>query len=89
MQTGRVAHDGQSRRVADVTLESAYIEVFTSTKSELCVPLRVDERIIGVVNAEEWDGYCLATVRRLSYNPTTHMLAVGGTNVHVYTVPAP
>jgi GAF domain-containing protein/CheY-like chemotaxis protein len=49
---GQVALAGESRRVADVQLEQNYIEVDSSTRSELCVPLKIGERVIGVLNAE-------------------------------------
>ncbi|MBI5290361.1 MAG: GAF domain-containing protein [Chloroflexi bacterium] len=49
---GAVAASGQSRRVGDVTRAPEYINVEPLTRSELCAPLRVGERIIGVINAE-------------------------------------
>jgi GAF domain-containing protein/CheY-like chemotaxis protein len=39
-------------RVDDVRQEQNYIEVDTTTRSELCVPLKIGERVIGVLNAE-------------------------------------
>jgi len=50
--TGTVAASGQPRRVGDVTREPAYIDLGVGTRSELCVPLKVGERVIGVINAE-------------------------------------
>jgi len=50
--TGRVAATGQPWRVLDVTREPAYLTVDARARSELCVPLKIGERIIGVVNAE-------------------------------------
>lgn len=49
---GQVALIGESRRIADVHREQNYIEVDSSTRSELCVPLKIGERVIGVLNAE-------------------------------------
>jgi GAF domain-containing protein/ActR/RegA family two-component response regulator len=49
---GRVAVEGRPRRVPDVTREPDYIEVDKRVRSELCVPLKVGERVIGVINAE-------------------------------------
>jgi GAF domain-containing protein/signal transduction histidine kinase/CheY-like chemotaxis protein len=49
---GKVAMDGKPLRVADVTQEPAYFKVDELTKSELCVPLKIEERVIGVINAE-------------------------------------
>jgi GAF domain-containing protein len=50
--SGQVALHGEPRRVADVRHEQNYIEVDSATRSELCVPLKIGERVIGVLNAE-------------------------------------
>ncbi|HEX8990933.1 MAG TPA: PAS domain S-box protein [Anaerolineales bacterium] len=49
---GQVATTGQPVRVADVRDIPAYVEVMPGILSELCVPIRVNEKIIGVFNAE-------------------------------------
>ncbi len=67
---GTVAATGQSWRVGDVTRVPEYIDGGIGTRSELCVPLKVGERVIGVINAEsiqrdafsEADERLLATV---------------------------
>lgn len=50
--TGRVAASGRPIRTGNVLTEPAYIETNPEICSELCVPIRVKERIIGVLNAE-------------------------------------
>ncbi len=50
--TGWVAQHGESVRVDDVRLDARYLPVRDEIRSELCVPLRVRERVIGVVNVE-------------------------------------
>lgn len=50
--TGRVAADGRSRRLDDVTREPEYAAINPGILSELCVPLKAGERILGVINAE-------------------------------------
>lgn len=50
--TGRVASTGQSWRVPDVRQVSEYLHKDDRTLSELCVPLKLEGRVIGVVNAE-------------------------------------
>ncbi|MCI0396531.1 MAG: GAF domain-containing protein [Chloroflexi bacterium] len=52
--TGRVAAEGRPLRVADVTQVEAYIAGDSQTRSELCVPLKIGERVIGVINLENW-----------------------------------
>ncbi len=49
---GQVVASGQPRRVKDVRLEPAYIEVTNGIRSELCVPIKIGKRVIGVINAE-------------------------------------
>jgi signal transduction histidine kinase len=50
--TGSVAVTGQSRRIPDVRDEPDYLLFNADTLSELCVPLKVGEHIIGVINVE-------------------------------------
>jgi diguanylate cyclase (GGDEF)-like protein len=50
--TGRVAQTGQPLRSGDVTQVKEYIQFDPKTKSELCVPLKIGKRVIGVINAE-------------------------------------
>lgn len=66
--TGSVVASGRPWRVADVSLEPAYIAVDTGTRSELCVPLRAGDRVIGVINAESvsLDAFSQADERLLS-----------------------
>lgn len=50
--TGRVLTTGKIQRISDVSLEPIYLAVNPKARSELCVPLKVGERIIGVINIE-------------------------------------
>lgn len=50
--TGRVAADGKPRLVADVAMSSGYLRLDSETRSELCVPMKIEETVIGVINAE-------------------------------------
>ncbi|MDY7076604.1 MAG: GAF domain-containing protein, partial [Chloroflexota bacterium] len=50
--TGQVAVTGLPMRVPDVTCEPAYLEGDPLTRSELCVPLKAGEQILGVINVE-------------------------------------
>jgi diguanylate cyclase (GGDEF)-like protein len=50
--TGNVALSGRSRLVGDVSQTADYLNVDCSICSELCVPLKIKDRVIGVVNAE-------------------------------------
>lgn len=50
--TGKVAITGQPIRENDVKKSLQYLKVDTHTQSELCIPLKVGNKIIGVLNAE-------------------------------------
>ena len=50
--TGTVALTGQARRIGDVRLEPNYFLYNADTLSELCVPITVGDRILGVINGE-------------------------------------
>ncbi len=50
--TGKAALMGKPFRVGDVSLEDNYIRGDSRTRSELCVPIKIGERVIGVINTE-------------------------------------
>lgn len=50
--TGQVALTGQSMRSGNVKEVEHYLNMDESTCSELCVPIKFKERVLGVVNAE-------------------------------------
>jgi PAS domain S-box-containing protein len=50
--TGLVAQTGQAMNLPDVSQSEQYIEVNSNSRSELCVPMSIGDRIIGVINAE-------------------------------------
>ncbi|MBI2758892.1 MAG: GAF domain-containing protein [Chloroflexi bacterium] len=50
--TGWVAEHGQSVCLGDIQNDSRYYGLRTDVNSELCVPLRVGDQIVGVVNIE-------------------------------------
>lgn len=64
---GQVASMGEPRYAADVRMEQNYVEVDHATRSEYCVPLKIGERVIGVLNAEreQVDGFTDADKRML------------------------
>lgn len=50
--TGYVARTGQPVRVDDVTLDPRYIPGVRGARSELAVPIRMKDRVLGVLNVE-------------------------------------
>jgi PAS domain S-box-containing protein len=49
---GRVIANGRPLNIHDVHKIKNYIEISPSTKSELCVPMKIGKRVIGVINVE-------------------------------------
>jgi len=50
---GIVAQSGQPMRISDVSQVPEYIETVPRMRSELCVPLKIGERVLGVINVED------------------------------------
>ena len=50
--TGKAIQLGKAIRIGDVSKETGFIEIAASIRSELCVPIRVNDRMIGVLNVE-------------------------------------
>ncbi len=71
--TGRVAMNGEAMRVDDVRQTPFYIPPTTGMRSELCVPIKAGEKVLGVINAESQqiaafsfeDEQVLSTIARL------------------------
>ncbi|MCP5101057.1 MAG: GAF domain-containing protein, partial [Chloroflexi bacterium] len=52
---GRAIHSGQTVRVLDVTQDPDYLESQRGTRSEVAVPIKLDNNILGVINVEHGD----------------------------------
>ncbi len=50
--TGEVAATGIPLNIKDVRNIQNYIEIDPKTRSELCVPIKIGEHVIGIINAE-------------------------------------
>lgn len=50
--TGQVAKTGQLQRIGDVRRAEHYLIMDDRTVSELCVPIKIKEQMLGVINAE-------------------------------------
>jgi len=50
--TGEVAKNGLPQRLGNVRLNHQYVDVDDRTISELCVPIKFKDHILGVINAE-------------------------------------
>jgi putative nucleotidyltransferase with HDIG domain len=50
--TGQVAASGLPMRVGNARRAKGYLDYDEATQSELCVPMKIGDRVIGVINAE-------------------------------------
>ncbi|MEJ2207412.1 MAG: GAF domain-containing protein [Anaerolineae bacterium] len=50
--TGRVAQTGKPLRVADIRQEAEYVAGYPDSLSELAVPLRIGDRVVGVLDVQ-------------------------------------
>lgn len=50
--SGQVAATGKSMNIKDVRKVKNYIQINPKSRSELCVPMTIGERVIGIINAE-------------------------------------
>jgi len=50
--TGQVALTGRSRRIPDTSQDPDYVALDPAMRSELCVPIRLGDEVIGVFDAE-------------------------------------
>lgn len=49
---GWVAQHGEAIRTGDITKETRYLPIIKGIASELCVPLKISEKVIGALNIE-------------------------------------
>ncbi len=64
--TGRVVLTDRSERIDDVRECDYYLEVDPSVRSELCVPIHIQGKVIGVINLE--------STHRAAFSPTDQAL---------------
>lgn len=82
--TGYVAQTGQTVRAGDVRLDGRYYAVREGILSELCVPLRVGDRVIGVLNVEspQLNAYTESDQRILETIASQAALAIQQAQLH-------
>ena len=50
--TGKVAHSGKTVIIPDVSQSPDYLTMDIKSLSEICVPMKINDQVIGVINAE-------------------------------------
>ncbi|MFN8457502.1 MAG: GAF domain-containing protein [Anaerolineae bacterium] len=82
--TGRAAKTAQSQRVGDVTQDPDYIKFDSETRSELAVPIKVEEKVIGVINVEHVDYKAFDEEDQHALESLAAQAAVAIHNAHLY-----
>jgi GAF domain-containing protein/anti-sigma regulatory factor (Ser/Thr protein kinase) len=81
---GWVAEHGRTVRLGDVTRDPRYVTFSEHTMSEICVPLRVSERTIGVLNLEAKVPNAFDTHTEQLLTVFAHQLASAIENARLY-----
>ncbi|MBI3536297.1 MAG: GAF domain-containing protein, partial [Chloroflexi bacterium] len=82
--TGTVAQTGQALRINDTTRDPRYIGLRDDVRSELCVPLKVGERVIGVLNVESPNENAYTEEDEQLLSTVASLLAVALENARLY-----
>jgi GAF domain-containing protein len=88
---GRTVRTGQPQRAPDVSADPDYVALVPDTRSELCAPLKVGDRVLGVINVEsarldafsEADERLLATIAGQAANALERLRAQASTHRRV------
>ncbi|MBC7251721.1 MAG: GAF domain-containing protein, partial [Anaerolineae bacterium] len=82
--TVAVARSGESIYLPDVSQDPRYINFGFPARSELCVPLKVGDKVIGVLNAESerLDGFTSADVRLMEALANAAAVALENARLH-------
>ncbi len=82
--TGWAVKTGQSQLVDDVTQYPDYIEYDSETRSELAVPIKLEEEMIGVINVEHSDANAFDESDRLCLESLAAQAAIAIKNARLY-----
>ena len=82
--TGWVAEHGVSVRAGDVRADPRYISLRDDIRSELCVPLRVRERTIGVLNVETTQPDAYSAIDQIVLETIAAQIAIAIQNADMY-----
>lgn len=74
---GLVMANNQSRNIPDVSQEPAYLALYPGIRSELCVPLHIKGKVIGVINAESDKLYAFSPNDERFLKTLARQLAIG------------
>ncbi len=81
---GQVAQTGKAIRSGDVRRNPHYVEADPHTHSELCVPLKSGEHLIGVINVESKEPNAYSDVHERLLSTFAHQLATAIENTRLF-----
>jgi signal transduction histidine kinase len=82
--TGWVAQTGESVRTGDVRQDPRYYAVRDNIRSELCVPLRLGDRVIGVINVESTRPYAYTEADQRVLETVAGQIAIAIQNAQLF-----
>jgi len=81
--TGWVAKHGKSLLIDDVTKDKRYLGVRNNIKSELCVPLKIGDRVVGVINIETTKPAAYSTSDQITLETISASVAIAIENTRL------
>ncbi|MBN1582271.1 MAG: GAF domain-containing protein [Anaerolineae bacterium] len=84
---GRVAKTGQPLLVNDITCDSRYIVGFgqqVPTRAEMCVPLKLDDQVIGVLDVQEVHRDAFDDTDLVAVETLADQIAIAIRNAHLF-----
>jgi GAF domain-containing protein len=82
--TSQVYLSGESALLGDVTQVPQYVPFFTGMRSELCVPLKLQDKVIGVLNVESRQPAAFTTHDQTLLEAFAHQAGVAIATVRSY-----
>ncbi|MCD6460046.1 response regulator [bacterium] len=85
---GRVAKEGKSILISDVTVDDRFVAIQKNNsdiKSLLCMPLKVGDEIVGVLNLSHNDPNAFGNDEQHMLKMITNQIAVALKNVHLFS----
>jgi PAS domain S-box-containing protein len=81
---GRTVKSGQSQLISNVAQEPDYLEYDDETRSELAVPIKIGDDVIGVINVEHPDNNAFDLGDQTALEALAAQAAIALQNAHLY-----
>ncbi len=81
---GRVVRTQETQVVDDVSVDPDFVSWFPETRSEIAVPIRIDDRVEGILNVESDRRGAFRGVERVVLETVANQLAIALANAHLF-----